>query len=316
METEIQIDLQRPPADRWHFSPAQAEFARRLASTYWRDLGDAAGIGVDHIRLDPVHAQEVDGIAARLGVEREVMGVVNLYYDLIKSAFACTAFAIDSPAGPLHARNLDWWTDERLLHEGSLAAKFVGGDHGDFTLVGWPGFAGAFSGVAPGRFAITLNSVLSDEPAPVADSVTFLIRDVLESAPDYLTALDRLCRTPIACDALLLISGTEPGQMAVVERTPRRFAVRGPEYGADVGPARIRVTNDYRALEVSDRGGGSVIVETSCGRFDSIGERLATEPPDADGCLEYLDDPSVRMTITVQQMVFRAGDGLCRWRQG
>jgi len=38
------------------------------------------------------------------------------YYDALKvilgRAFGCTAFATDAPGGVLHARNLDWWTEE------------------------------------------------------------------------------------------------------------------------------------------------------------------------------------------------------------
>jgi hypothetical protein len=45
-----------------------------------------------------------------------------------------------------------------------------------YRLVGWPGFAGGFSGLAPGRFAVTLNAVFSNDPVEVATPITFLIR--------------------------------------------------------------------------------------------------------------------------------------------
>ncbi len=48
-----------------------------------------------------------------------------------------------------------------------------------------PGFVGVFSGVAPGRFAVTLNAVLSAEPPQPATPVVLLLRTVLEHAQTF-----------------------------------------------------------------------------------------------------------------------------------
>jgi hypothetical protein len=89
----------------------------------------------------------------------------NLYYDALKVVLGCTAFAVDAGEATLHARNLDWWTKNAALARYTTVCHFIGGAGGPFTTIGWPGFVGAFSGVAPGRFAITLNAVLSLERA-------------------------------------------------------------------------------------------------------------------------------------------------------
>ena len=51
-----------------------------------------------------------------------------------------TAFAIDGAEGVLHARNLDWWTENFALGRLTTVCHFVGGGAGRFTTVGWPGF--------------------------------------------------------------------------------------------------------------------------------------------------------------------------------
>src|SRR5256885_9846125 len=60
----------------------------------------------------------------------------------------------------------------------------------------WPGFTGALSGLATGRFAITLNAALSVEPAQLATPNHLLDSNALEEAPSFEAALELLSRTP------------------------------------------------------------------------------------------------------------------------
>ena len=129
-----------------------------------------------------------------------------------------------------------------------MSTRFTGATAGEFTTVGWPGFIGVFSGVAPRRFAVTLNAVISDEPLQAASPVVFLLRQVLEEAPDFQAALRTLKNTPLASDSLLLLTGIRAGEMAVIERTPYRAEVRLGENGS------IFVTNDYRLMQTGLRG--------------------------------------------------------------
>jgi hypothetical protein len=56
----------------------------------------------------------------------------------------------------------------------------------------------------------------------------------------------------------------------------------------------------------------SELQATACGRYNRISELVgARVPRDATECLNYLNDPVVRMGITVQQMVFQAATGQC-----
>jgi hypothetical protein len=171
--------------------------------------------------------------------------------------------------------------------------------------VSWPGFIGALSGLAPGRFAITLNAVISGESPSLAGAIVLLIRRVFGECRGFAEAVSLLERSPIAADCLLLVTGTQQGEMVVIERTSTRSAIRGPMDG------RVVVTNDYRALNGVGRSvDGNRLQETACGRFDRITSLLAAErPSDTRGCLELLTDPGVRMSITVQQMVMKPATG-------
>jgi hypothetical protein len=246
-----------------------------------------------------------------LGLRVGDVALCNCYYDALKSVLmgvlGCTAFAVDQADGPLHARNLDWWTSNFALARYSAVTHFVGGAAGDFTTVGWPGFVGAFSGIAPGRFAVTLNSVLSLEPAQPATPVVFLLRTALERAASFDEALTLLSETPLPCDCLLLLTGTRQGELVVIERTPGRHAVRRGAAGF------VCVTNNYLRLTEGSGGSTSELQATSCRRYQRVSELIAKEPPLTEHrCFEYLTDPEVRMGMTVQQMVFRAATGE-RW---
>ena len=218
--------------------------------------------------------------------------------------FACTAFAVETPGGILHARNLDWWTENSALVRHTAICHFVGAPAGPFTTVGWPGFIGAFSGIAPGRFAVTLNAVLSLDPPQPALPVELLLRTALEEARSFEQARALLSQTPIPCDCLLLLTGTSPEELVVIERTPARHALRVPRAG------QIAVTNGYLQLDAGIGSTPSALLSSTCQRLDRVEKLLENRRPlNQDECLQYLNDPEIRMDMTVQQMVFCAAAG-------
>lgn len=157
---------------------------------------------------------------------------------------------------------------------------------------------------------MSLNAVMSDEPAEVSPPVSLLIRSVLEEAVDFTEAVRRLRDEPIACDCLLLVTGIRAGEMVVIERTPRRAQVREAENGS------ILVTNHYRSLASNKYAPAeSALQETSCGRLERASELIrARLPTGAAESFEILRDPQVQMGITAQPMVFCPATGLLEVR--
>ncbi len=231
MFQELTIDLGRLPNHRWHLTPTQCRRARELLTAYKADLGlsqDAAEFFTDTAKelVRPDHWLEIESLATALDIPVTDVALCNFYYDALKVVLGCTAFAIDAGGAVLHARNLDWWTENAALARYTTVSHFIGGPAGHFTTIGWPGFIGAFSGIAPGRFAVTLNAVLSLEPAQLATPVVLLLRTVLEAARSFDEAAAILSDAGLPCDCLLLLTGTRSGEMVVIERTPTRHALR------------------------------------------------------------------------------------------
>jgi predicted choloylglycine hydrolase len=250
--------------------------------------------------------RELDALASRLAMPRERLFLANLYYDAFRVVLGCTAIAVDDPDGPLHARNLDWWSPARLLATATWVVRYEGASAGPFEVVGWPGFVGAFSGVARGRFAVSMNAVAAVSEKPrIGGSVPMVIRETLERARDFDDAVLRLSSAPLTADCLLMVTGTRAGELVVIERTSTRAELRTAENGLLVA------TNDYRAMpgEVAMDGSGS-LAQTADGRYRrALSLCLAHAPKDATAALAILADDKVGMDMTVQQMVFRAATG-------
>lgn len=306
----IDVDLAQPPQERWKSLAPHVEAARRLLECYVKDLGGVAAFApvvesYAQMFVSAEYRQEIASIARLTGRPEPEVLLGNLYYEAFRQLIGCTAFACDTAEGPIHARNLDWWTEDEILARLTCVVRVRGAAAGPYQLVSWPGFIGALSGLAPGRFAVTLNAVVSSERPSLAPPVVLLIRQALETCRTFDEAVRLLERSPIAADCLLLVTGTNAGEMAVVERTSTRAAVRGPEGGF------IAVTNDYRRLD--DAGGtltGNRLQETACGRFERTVEVLRRGVPrDSSACLRVLRDPAIQMSITVQQMVMRPRTG-------
>jgi acid ceramidase len=313
MFQELTVDLRCAPENRWHLTPLQCTQARELLALYTADLGlrpDVAQFLTSSVKdlVPRDHWREMESLSRAMELPLSDVVLCNLYYDALKvvlsRAFGCTAFAIDAPGGILHARNRDWWTENSALARYTTLAHFVGGPAGKFSIIGWPGFVGVLSGIAPGRFAVTLNAVLSTDPTQLATPVVFLLRTVFEQAATFDDALALLNETPLPCDCLLLLTGVRVGELVVIERTPSRHALRYAKNGY------VSVTNGYQELNAGIGSAPSELLATWCQRFERVEALIQNRlPQNPEDCFTYLNDPQARMNMTVQQMVFRAATG-------
>lgn len=306
--TEQIVNLDLAAHKRWSFLQDYKTELNELLTCYLKVFENYTPLlqSIDHYKklvVPDTYLQELQSIAAISGRfdENQVL-LANLSYDIMKFFFGCTAFATHTGKTMLHSRNLDWPTDDNLLSRHSMVFNFQKGGRTIFRTVGWPGFVGALSGTKPGKFSLTLNAVLSKDKPEIAFPVTFLLRDVLFACESYEDARQTLEENDIACDCLVLLSGTKQGEHVVIERTPKRFATR------ESREKFIVVTNDYKKLEngISE----NILQATSCGRYDRVQELLRQAiPQTADACLDILRDEAIQMQITVQQMVFDNSTG-------
>ena len=300
--TQHIVNLDLPPRERWQFLKAYTNemnelFHCYLKNAYGNDFFYEAVEQYKQLVIPHEYQEEIRAVADVCNFNENEVLVGNLYYDVLKFFIGCTAFATHNGETMLHSRNLDWPTDDNLLSRHSMIFDFQKGGQTVFKTVSWPGFIGALSGTSPGRFSITLNAVVSLDKPELAYPVTFLLRDVLTSARSYHWAKTILEETVIASDCLLLLSGVNPGEHVVIERTPKRHATRESRENF------IIVTNDYKQLE--NGLAENILRETSCSRYDRAQELLRKrESISRTDCFGILKDPELHMEITVQQMVF------------
>lgn len=302
------VNLDLPADKRWLFLTDYRDEINELLLCYLSDFEGAGfifesiGDYKKHI-ISTEYLEEIEFIASISKFTPDQVLIANLYYDVLKFYFGCTAFASDNAGTIMHSRNLDWHTENNLLSQHSKIFSFQRKGETIFKTVGWTGFIGALSGIKPNSFSLTLNAVLSNDSPEIAVPVSFLLRDILDTSNSFEDAKQKLERTSIASDCLILLSGVKSNEMVVIERTPKRFATRKPENGF------IIVTNDYKQLE-NNITGESVLQSTSCGRFDRTQELLVKKTPtNFDECFDILKDEKVIMGITVQQMVFNNRSG-------
>ncbi|MBT1689943.1 C45 family autoproteolytic acyltransferase/hydolase [Dawidia soli] len=304
------VDLDLAPRERWQFLSGYMTDMDELLRCYLRDFDGVEpqlleGMTAYKKNILPAHyLEEIGCVASFSRFSEDQVLLANLYYDILKFYFGCTAFAVDAGETTFHCRNLDWHTENNVLSRHSMIFDFRRDGKTLFKTVGWPGFIGALSGIKPGKFSLTLNAVLSRDKPEIAFPISFLLREVLASAGSYNEARTILEQTPIASDCLLLLSGVGVQERVVIERTPRRAAIR------ESGERFIAVTNDYKKLENGTDTAGNIIQATSCGRYDRALTLLRTAiPKNSNACMNILQDEDVAMQITVQQMVFNNKTG-------
>jgi hypothetical protein len=167
--------------------------------------------------------------------------------------WGCTTMARNEGAVPWLARTLDW-PFPGLGHRVEVARQ--SGPAGEYFNVTWPGYVGALTAMAPGRFGAALNQaplrrrtrhpwLRPYDMAANARSVwkmrhippDQLLRHAMANAGDFTRARELLETTPVARPVLYTLAGMKPGEHCVIERTEDGFVTH------DDGCA---IANDWR----------------------------------------------------------------------
>ena len=163
--------------------------------------------------------------------------------------WSCTSLAREEDAVPWLVRTLDWPYPGLGRH---VEIARMRGPAGEFFNVTWPGYVGALTAMAPGRFSAAVNQAplkrRSHHPwlrlydiAANAVRTYFnvrhippdqLLRQVFETCRDYGEARAVLERTPIARPVIYTLAGCRPGECCVIERTESSARTRGDHTGA------------------------------------------------------------------------------------
>jgi hypothetical protein len=175
---------------------------------------------------------EIDAIAARLGI-------AGVYALNVVFEWSCTSGVFETESGVTLRRVLDWGFPR--LGENLVVAQQTGAA-GDFHNITWPGIAGIYQAVACGRFAAAINQApMRRHGLGLASDwfrnrlavhkaggmpPAFLLRQVFETARDYASAKEMLCRSPVAVPVIYTLAGTRVQEGCVIERVENDFALR------------------------------------------------------------------------------------------
>jgi len=234
--------------------------------------------------------------------------LANVSYDLALAYMACSTVALPTPDGPVVARNMDWWPEEKLA-AASCALHSVRGGRLEYAIAGWPGSMGVVTGLSGRGFAVVLNAVLSDEKYRLTGyPVLLFLRTVLQDAPNFDQAVEMLSGHRLFTNGLITVVGTANHERVCIERTPSRCFLRWGEGGDP-----LVTTNSYVALEDTGRNRYGPEIEelfaSTGSRYSNLlrlsrdinvkGEGLTT------ALLYALTDEGVIQSITAQHVVMQ-----------
>ena len=313
MYETLHVEYDESGASDWAPLRAHADAAHDLISRFsewvrseksWARVctfaHDSPNAWKEAIEVSKITADEPDHVLA-----------ANIFYDTARLRCGCTAFAVDDEKGPLHAHCLDWEIEAEILMRNITFFKFENARKDrDFFSVGWPGFLGVLNGVAPGRFAVTLNAVWSDEILGRGEPLAYVIRKALATLSTFDEAVAFFAQVPLSCDCLLLVTGAHQGELVVVERTSNRYAVRRPDAGL------LLLTNHYCVIrsgfsapayvETGHEPSGRGSRERYCKSMEQLSRRL---PRTVESCLSVLAESPFLQSSTIWRSALRASSG-------
>jgi hypothetical protein len=188
------------------------------------------------VRSRSPYVADIEAIAAALKFPG--IWLLNGSYE-----WGCTALAREEAGAPWLARTLDWPFHGLGRHAEVARMR---GPAGDYFSVTWPGYVGVLTGMAPSRFAVSINQAplsrrtrhpwlrLYDIAANALHTwrrvrhipPDQLLRAVFEACTSFTEARRRLETTPIARPVIYTLAGTRADECCVIERTEEGFTTR------------------------------------------------------------------------------------------
>lgn len=242
------------------------------------------------------------------GVDWRWLMIANVSYSLVLTSMACSTVALATPDGPVVARNMDWWPEDKLAAASCTLGMERGGKL-QYALAGWPGAMGAVTGLSGRGFAIVLNAVLSEEkPRKTGYPVLLFLRKVLQNATNFDHAVRMLSGRKLIMSGLFTVVGTANDQRVCIERTPTRAKLRQAD---DDGP--LVTTNRYIAFDDAGRDTKETdsedFFDCTCSRYENLLRLAGAIGPDMRGdsaaLLTALTDETVRQEITAQHVIMQ-----------
>ena len=188
--------------------------------------------------------------AVRSLVNGPGVSIMNLCYE-----WGCTTSLRRSGGAISMVRTVDW----PFQGIGRFVTVLIEpSPHGPVAFVTWPGFVGAVTAFAPGRFCVAVNkapipyrsgALRVDQALAALESfgsgglpITHLVRVAALQSPTFETVVDRIAACErVTTPGIISIGGTATGEAVVMERDRTRAEIR------QAADDRLCVANDWVA---------------------------------------------------------------------
>ena len=182
----------------------------------------------EHLRDD--ERAEMAAIAAAAGVEEERVLLGNTFVDAHKVVLCSTVITRDRATGRrLIGRNLDF-PCLGIAHRLSLVTTHAPAGALRHATIGWPGLAGAFSGLNEAGVGLFVNLAYGADDCDDGLPVVFHVRRVLRAARD-LDDVEAILRDAPHATANNLTAADRSGRAAIFEVGPAWFRRRDADEG-------------------------------------------------------------------------------------
>lgn len=234
---DISLDL--PPEQRWvnvanQYKAELIAMQAALIPTLDQHLGASKQLFLQHATFDSDYEAELKGIAATVGhpnVTVDNLKSMNMLYEM-QSPTYCSAVLWATPNGTvLHGRNMDYalhftLPDGRVLNwpDVTFQASFLKGGQLLSKQVHWPGQIGIATAMRIGGWSFQQNTRTSanDWHANLASAQQggllfgLAARRILETSPDFKTAVNSIYNTKFMAPMYFIMSGTGPFEGVVI----------------------------------------------------------------------------------------------------
>jgi isopenicillin-N N-acyltransferase like protein len=205
-------------------------------------------VGIQRKHVPDKYWEELEGLAAGSGLSVEEVQAANFIPEL----FHCSGFALMNSAtkdGTLyHGRVLDYGVDLKLQdHAVLIVAKPKGGI--PFVNVSYAGFIGSVTGMNSSGVSI---GEMGGKGLGLWDGapMSFLVREVLESADDLDEAIAVFRDSPRTCEYYFVIADGKTNRAVGMEAGASRFALVEPNSSHPMLPRPVK---DAVLLSAGDR---------------------------------------------------------------
>ncbi|MGC1275159.1 MAG: C45 family peptidase [Planctomycetaceae bacterium] len=253
---------------------------------------------------------EAKSLATRVGTDWRAVFVANLSYDMVIASLGCSTVALATSDGPILARNMDW-APERAMAQASVRIDLVREGNVLHRTANWPGGIGVVTGLSGRGFAVAINAVF--HPGGIdrlGYPVLLFLRRLLDEATGFADVLRRLATQRLMTAGLFTLVGRDDRERVVVERSPRRAALRWAS-----GDSPLVSTNHYQSLPVEAGPLAFGLTGTSADRCAALTDLVSIPGGnviDDAQLLFMLTDPDVMQSITAQHVVARPHAGTLR----